>query len=111
MQVIALLCVINGIINRPVDEVLISDAYAAPNCSIPGTTSCATGAGGPGNLDGVCIGGVCVPDPTGPNPNTGGGGANAPEMPAAFLPLFLLLSAGSFYMVRRRSMKVRHSDR
>lgn len=94
VQIIALLCVVSSTFNTPIDKLLLDDAYAG-RCTV-------TGAYCVGN--GECFGGICETDPSdGP----GNGTPNAPEMPALFLPLFLLASAGSFYAVRQRHLRVK----
>lgn len=89
-KVYTLVCLIGLTMSVSIGDALILDAMAQV-CSV--REPCTGGF--------TCEAGICVPI------GGGGGGGNVPEMPTAFLPLFLLVSAGSFYMVRRRVLKSR----
>ncbi len=79
VKIYALLCVVATILSFSASEVLIDNAFACTSNS-----ECRGGD--------VCVAGICAP----PTP--------APEIPLAMIPLFLLMSAGGVYAIRRRSM-------
>lgn len=76
IKIYALLAVVMSILSVSASDVLVTDASAEP-CVNSGSEN---------------------PYPPGCTP--------VPEIPTVMIPLFLLVSAGSFYMIRRRSLRV-----
>lgn len=99
--IVALLHIVTGIVfaDSLVSTVFAPDAIAAVSyCDRTARVgdSCPVDGGGMGMCGGTGIPLTCFGTPTGPD---------APEMPAAMVPAFLLITASSFWALRRRMLR------